>query len=239
MKKIALIIAGGIGNRMGQDIPKQFMVIDDCPVIIKTLLSFESHPNIDSIAVVCLSGWETFLQSYANQYAIKKLKWIVEGGINGQDSIRNGLKQLRKAGCADDDIILIHDAVRPMVSHAIININIETCLKKGNAITAIKCIEAILESNDGESANISIPRDKLFRTQTPQTFRLGEILNAHDEALKKGITNSVSSCTMMIELGGRTLHIAQGEEKNLKLTNLEDISIYKSLLHTEKENWLK
>ena len=239
MKKIALIIAGGTGNRMGQDIPKQFMVIDECPVIVKTLLSFESHPDIDSIAVVCLSGWETFLQSYANQYSIKKLNWIIEGGVNGQDSIRNGLNALRTSGCADDDIVLIHDAVRPMVSHAVISCNIETCLKKGNAITAIKCIEAILESHDGESASVSIPRDKLFRTQTPQTFRLGEILDAHAEALAKGITNSVSSCTMMIELGGRTLHIAQGEEKNLKITNLEDISIYKSLLHTEKENWLK
>ena len=106
---IALLTAGGVGNRMGQDIPKQFMTIDNIPVIIYTMQAFQSHPQIDAICVVCLKGWEVVLQAYANQFNITKLKWIFEGGDSNQHSIRNGLWGLRDAGCAEDDIILVHD----------------------------------------------------------------------------------------------------------------------------------
>lgn len=236
---IALIIAGGVGNRMGQDIPKQFMYIEDCPVVIRTLQAFERHPQIDSIAVVCLNGWETILQSYANQYGITKLKHIFPGGDNGQGSIRNGIFGLRDYGYSNSDLVLIHDAVRPLVSQEIISSNIATCLRYGNAITAIRCAEAILESDDNHSSNSSIPRDKLFRTQTPQTFSLGDMITAHEDALEQGITNSVATCTLMVELGRDRLYIAPGEERNIKLTNTEDIELYKSLLHSSKESWLK
>ena len=239
MSNIALIIAGGSGNRMGQDIPKQFMHIGDCPVIIKTMMAFEQNSNITDIAVVCLHGWETALQSYANQYNIRKIKHIFQGGLNGQDSIRNGVYGLLENGYDRSDIVLVHDAVRPLISQDIISNNIASCIKYGNAITCIKCAEAILESEDMISSETSIPRDKLFRTQTPQTFRLGDLADAHKAALEKGITSSVSSCTMMIELDGRKLWIVPGEERNIKLTNAEDIELYKSLLHTDKEHWMK
>lgn len=235
---IALIIAGGSGARMGQDIPKQFIHIENVPIVIHTLQAFESHPDISKIAVVCLEGWETVLWSYANQFSITKLKWIFKGGKNGQDSIRNGLYGLAESGCDYSDIVLIHDAVRPLVSQEIISGNIATCKRYGSAITSIKCAEAILESEDQSSSSVSIPRDKLFRTQTPQTFPLGLIVEAHKEALSRGITNSVSSCTMMAEIG-RTLHMTPGSEMNLKITNVEDIEIYKALLTTTKETWLK
>lgn len=239
MKNIALIIAGGVGNRMGQDIPKQFMYIDECPVIIRTMMAFEKHPQIDVIAVVCLLGWETILQSYANQFKITKLKHIYPGGENGQSSIRNGIFGLTNDGYASDDLVLVHDAVRPLISQEIISSNIATCLRYGNAITAIRCAEAVLESEDHFQSESSIPRDKLFRTQTPQTFRLNDMVTAHKEALEKGITNSVATCTLMIELGGRKMYLAPGEERNIKLTNTEDIELYKSLLHTTKESWIK
>lgn len=239
MSNIALIIAGGLGNRMGQDIPKQFMYIDDCPVIIRTMMAFQKHPQIDGIAVVCLEGWETILRSYANQFGITKLQHIFPGGDNGQSSIRNGVFGLRDAGFDKSDLILIHDAVRPLISQEIISSNIATCMRHGNAITCIKCAEAILESGDHKSSASSIPRDKLFRTQTPQTFPLKDLVKAHEEALERGILNSVATCTLMVELGGRTLFMAPGEERNIKLTNTEDIELYKSLLHTSKESWLK
>ncbi|MCR5019155.1 MAG: 2-C-methyl-D-erythritol 4-phosphate cytidylyltransferase, partial [Bacteroidales bacterium] len=192
---IALIIAGGSGNRMGQDIPKQFMHIDGAPIIIWTMKAFQQHPDIDSIAVVCLKGWETVLQSYANQFMIDKLKWIFPGGSTGMKSIHNGIYGLREVGCGDNDLVLIHDAVRPLLSQEIISSNIATCQAYGYAITGIKCREAILESPNGFTANTSISRDKLIRTQTPQTFRLGNIIGAHEEAKEKGITDSVASCT--------------------------------------------
>lgn len=235
----AIIIAGGSGNRMGQDIPKQFMHVNNCPIIIHTLQAFQQHPDIHGIAVVCLAGWETVVQSYANQFSIDKLKWIFPGGKNGQESIHNGIYGLQEAGCKPDDLVLIHDAVRPLLSQEIISSNIATCKKYGCAITGIKCREAILESEDGFSTETSISRDKLIRTQTPQTFLLGNIIAAHEEAKQKGITNSVASCTLMAELGGREMHIVPGSEKNIKVTTVEDLEILKALMNIQAESWLK
>ncbi|WP_270776325.1 IspD/TarI family cytidylyltransferase [Segatella buccae] len=235
----ALIIAGGSGNRMGQDIPKQFMHVDNCPIIVHTLLAFERHPDIHGIAVVCLDGWQTVLRSYANQFSVTKLKWIFKGGDSGMESIHNGIYGLREEGCQGEDLVLIHDAVRPLLSQDIISSNIAICQKYGYAITGIRCREAILESEDGFSTTKSIPRDKLIRTQTPQTFRLRNIIEAHEEAAVRGIENSVASCTLMAELGGREMHIVPGSEKNIKVTTVEDLEILKALMHTQKDSWLK
>ena len=240
MANYALIIAGGSGNRMGQDIPKQFMHIDGAPVIIHTMKAFEQHPDIDGIAVVCLTGWETVLQSYANQFNITKLKWIFPSGKTGFDSIHNGIYGLKEQGCKDEDLVLIHDAVRPLLSQEIISSNIAICKAYGYAITGIQCREAILKSDDGFTTTTSIPRDTLIRTQTPQTFRLGNIIGAHEEAKEMGITNSVASCTLIAELGSeRVMHIVPGSEKNIKITTVEDIDMIKALMHTSRESWLK
>lgn len=236
---IALVIAGGSGNRMGQDIPKQFIHVDGCPIIIHTLLAFQKHPDIHSIAVVCLKGWETVLQSYANQFSITKLEHIYPGGNTGMESIHNGIYGLRDDGYAADDFVLIHDSVRPLLSQDIISNNIAVCKEYGYAITGIQCREAILQSDDGFVTRTSIPRDTLIRTQTPQTFRLGNIISVHEEAKTKGIVNSVASCTLIAEVGGRDMHIVPGSEKNIKITTTEDLEILKALMHTHKESWLK
>ena len=239
MKNVALLIAGGSGNRMGQDIPKQFMHVDGCPIIIHTMKCFQLHPDIDAIAVVCLKGWETVLQAYANQFSITKLKWIFPGGATGMESIHNGIYGLKNEGCDDEDLVLIHDSVRPLLSQDIISSNIAICKAYGYAITGIKCREAILESEDGFVSSTSIPRDRLIRTRTPQTFRLKNIIAVHEEAKLKGITNSVASCTLIAEVGGREMHVVPGSEKNIKITTVEDLEILKALMHTNKDEWLK
>lgn len=236
---IALLIAGGSGSRMGQAIPKQFLHVEGCPVIIHTLKCFQVHPDIDAIAVVCLAGWETVLEAYANQFNINKLKHIFPGGKTGMESIHNGIYGLKEAGYDDEDLVLIHDSVRPLLSQDIISSNIAICKAYGYAITGIKCREAILESEDGFSSSVSIPRDKLIRTQTPQTFRLGNIIEIHEEARRKGIVESVSSCTLVAEVGGYEMHIVPGSEKNIKITTVEDLEILKALIHTSKDEWLK
>lgn len=237
---IALIIAGGSGNRMGQDIPKQFMHVDGSPIIIHTMLCFQRHPDIEAIAVVCLRGWETVLQSYANQFNVTKLKWIFSGGNSGMDSIHNGIYGLKEAGCSDDDLVLIHDAVRPLLSQEIISSNIAICKAYGYAVTGIKCREAVLESHDGFSTKTSIPRDTLIRTQTPQTFSLRNIINVHERAKQKGITDSVASCTLVAELQENIeMHIVPGSEINIKVTTVEDLEILKALMHTTRDEWLK
>lgn len=237
---IALLIAGGSGNRMGQDIPKQFMHLDDAPIIIHTMQCFQLHPDIEAIAVVCLRGWDTVLQSYANQFNISKLRWIFPGGNSGMESIHNGIYGLKEVGCRDEDLVLIHDAVRPLLSQDIISSNIATCKAYGYAITGIQCREAILESHDGFTTKTSIPRDTLIRTQTPQTFRLKNIINAHELAKTKGIVDSVASCTLIAELDEDIeMHIVPGSEKNIKVTTVEDLEILKALMHTQKDEWLK
>lgn len=237
---IALLIAGGSGNRMGQDIPKQFMHVEGCPIIIRTMQAFQAHPDINYIAVVCLEGWETVLQSYANQFNITKLKWIFKGGRSGMESIHNGIYGLKEQGVKAEDLVLIHDAVRPLVSQDIISSNIAICKKYGYAITGIKCREAILESKDGFNSTKSIPRDTLVRTQTPQTFRLGNIIAVHEEAKRKGIEDSVASCTLIAELDDNiVMHIVPGSEKNIKVTTVEDLEILKALMHVTKDPWLK
>ena len=237
---IALLTAGGTGNRMGQDIPKQFMPIDNKPVIIYTMESFQFHPEIDSIGVICLKGWEVVLQSYANQYNITKLKWIFEGGESNQESIYNGLVGLREAGCSDDDIILVQDGVRPLVSQRIISENISTCSKYGYAVTGLICKEAIMEQIGNTVNEISIPRERLVRTQTPHTYRLGTLIDGHIKARERGINNTVASCTLFSALGIKEQYLVRGSEQNgLKLTSPEDVELFKALLHSTKESWLK
>lgn len=237
MKNIVLIIAGGVGARMGQDIPKQFINVYDKPVIVYTLEAFQKHPSIDAIEVVCLDGWHDVLWAYAKQFGIAKLENVVSGGKNGQDSIRNGLYDIASRHNGSDDIVLVHDAIRPMVSNDIISDNIRVCRQYGNAITVVPCTAAMLKTFDSLSTEEQVPRDNLKITQTPQAFFLQDIIAAHKEALKKGITNSVASCTMYIELG-RKLYMSAGSEKNLKLTTAEDIEIFKALLNAKKDVWM-
>ncbi len=132
----ALIIAGGSGNRMGQDIPKQFINVYDKPVLIYTLESFQKHPLINAIEVVCISGWESMVQAYANQFNITKLKWIVPGGGSAQESIHNGVLNLEGI-CSKDDIIIIHDGIRPLVDDTVLTDVIEKAQEYGNAVTSM------------------------------------------------------------------------------------------------------
>lgn len=234
---IALILAGGSGTRMKQEIPKQFLIVNEKPVIVYTLLAFQNHDDIDAIAVVCIKGWEHVLWAYAKQFNISKLKYVINGGKNGQDSIRNGVYELEKH-YNKEDIVLIHDAIRPMVTDEIIGDCIEKTKMYGCAIAAIPCAEAMLTTEDGIVSTGSYPRDKLKRTQTPQGFRLGKICDLHRRALEAGITNSIASCTLMVEMGEQ-VYFSAGSEKNIKLTSVEDIDIFKALLLSKRSEWLK
>lgn len=234
---VALLIAGGTGARMHQNIPKQFLTVNERPVIVYTLEAFQKHVEIDAIAVVCIAGWEQVLWAYANQFNITKLKYVIPGGENGQGSIRNGVYELEKH-FDKDDIVLIHDAIRPMVSAEIISDCIVKTKQHGCAIATIPCAEAMLQTENGEVSTGSYPRNNLKRTQTPQGFSIGKICDLHRRALEKGITNSVASCTLMIEMGEQ-VHFSAGSEKNIKLTTVEDIDIFKALLFASRSDWLK
>lgn len=233
----ALLTAAGSGSRMHQDIPKQFLHVDNKPIILYTMEAFQRNPQIDAILVVTLSTWTDFIWTYAKQFNITKLKWVVCGGETGQESILNGLKELEKE-CQPDDIVMVHDGNRALVSDDIIADSLSVFKQNGSAVAAIPCVEAVFKSADGHSSTISIPREELFRTQTPHTYTLGKLLWAHEEALKRGITNTAASCTLMQALG-ETIYLSKGSEKNFKLTTLDDMDIFRAFLHDTSKTWLK
>lgn len=234
---VALLTAAGSGTRMHQDIPKQFIHVDNKPVIIYTLEAFQRHPSIDAIIVVTLDSWSSVLWAYAKQFNITKLKWVVPGGDSGQESIRNGLKKLREE-LVDEDVVMIHDGNRPLISSEIISDSLATFAKYGSAVAVIPCTEVVFESEDGYSSCVSTEREKLFRTQTPHTYTLGNLLNAHKKAMELGIKNTAASCMLMKELGEMT-YFSKGSEENIKITTLEDLRIFRALLNTRQESWIK
>lgn len=234
---VALIIAGGNGRRTHQDIPKQFINVHDKPIIIYTLESFEKHPDIDAIEVVCLEGWQEILKAYAKQFSITKLKWIVSGGTTAQESIRNGVFNLR-GKCEPDDIIIIHDGIRPLVEEAVISDVIVKCRLYGNAVSSLPYNEQIFIIEDENSTKKYIPREKLRRVQTPQAYRYSKLLWGYEEAFSNNIGTSGSSYTntMMVDLG-ETLYFAAGSDKNIKITTLDDIEMFKGLIYIKEKNF--
>ena len=236
---VALIIAGGSGHRMGQDIPKQFISVYDKPILIYTLEGFQKHPQIDAIEVVCIDGWQDIVWAYAKQFNIDKLKWITTGGASGQESIRNGVYNLESV-CKEDDIVIIHDGIRPLVDESVLSDVIVKCNQYGNAVTSMPYNEQIFVIDDEISTTKYIPREKLRRVSTPQAYRFGLLDSKYHEAFEKeiGIYGSSYTNTMMVELGER-LYFAIGSDKNIKLTTKDDLEMFKAYLKSDKDNWLK
>lgn len=225
---VALIIAGGSGNRMGQDIPKQFINVFDKPIIIYTLESFQQHPEIDAIEVVCLEGWEKMLWAYAKQYKIDKLKWVTGGGSSGQESIRNGVFFLEDK-CSSDDLIIVHDGIRPLIESSVLTDVIHTAKQYGNAVTSMPYNEQIFVVNEDDATTTCeyIPRETIRRVATPQAYSFELIDSKYHEAFEKGIGISGSSYTntMMVEMGV-SLHFASGSDRNIKLTTKDDLDLF-------------
>ena len=184
-----------------------------------------------------MPSWIDFVWAYAKQFGITKLRWVIPGGETGQESIYNGIKELEKE-CELSDVVMIHDGNRPMISDDIIADSLSIYKKLGSAVAAIPCVEAVFRSEDGISSQDSIPREKLFRTQTPHTYSLEKILWAHGQAKILNITNTAASCTLMQQLGEK-IYFSKGSEKNFKLTTVEDFDIFRAFLHDDEPSWIR
>lgn len=235
---VALLTAAGTGTRMGQDVPKQFLNVQDKPIIVYTMERFQRNPQVDAIVVVTLPNWMDFVKAYAKQFCITKLRWVVPGGATGQESIRNGLDAVAKECVAADTVVMIHDGNRPMIDDAIIADSLAVFREKGSAVAVIPCTEVVFDSTDGKEGKVEIPREELWRTQTPHTYTLEKLLWACDEAKVKGLSGMAAMCQLMARLG-ETTHFSKGSEKNLKLTTMDDMDIFKALLNMEKSSWAK
>lgn len=227
---VAIIIAGGVGSRMGQEIPKQFINVGEKPVIVYTLEAFQEHPLVDAIEVVCLAGWEQVLRAYARQYKIDKLKWVVKGGASGQESIRNGVYNFEGV-LAEDDICIVHDGVRPMLDPEVITDVVRVAKERGNAVTSMPYNEQIflVDKKDSATTTQYIPRETLRRVSTPQAYRFGLLDSKYHEAFEKGvgIDGSNYTNTMMVQLGVR-LNFAVGSDCNIKLTTPENLEFFRA-----------
>lgn len=235
---IAILTAGGVGARTHQDLPKQFITVDNKPIIIYTLEAFQQHPNIDEIYVACLEGWNMVLDAYAKQFCITKLKRIVIGGATGQGSIYNAMNAIREDHGESDIVVMIHDGNRPMVSQDIITDSLVKQRIYGSAVTAIPTTEVVFVSKDGKESNAALNREELWRTQTPHTYAFKELWDVHCRALEDGITNTAASCSLMQKYG-YTTYFSKGSEKNIKITTVEDIEVFKALLNARNDAWIK
>lgn len=229
MATYAILTAGGVGSRMANEIPKQFINVYDKPVIVYTMEAFQRHPGIDGIIVSCLKGWEPVLSAYAREFGIAKLMAVVPGGETGQQSIYNALAKLEDTA-SDDDLVVIHDGNRAFVSQEIISNAIGVAEAKGDAVACIPCVEVIAkrDTNVPDTARVTIDRDSLERTQTPHVFHFGDILTLHEWARENGV--ETAAAPELLTLRGRAIHFSPGDETNFKITTQGDLRMFKALL---------
>ena len=235
-RSIALILAGGIGSRMNLSTPKQFVVVDGLTILQHTMLAFQRHQLISAIYIVCSPLYQEDVKQQVAEAGISKFASCIEAGENSFLSARNGILHLGKEETGDC-VVLIHDAVRPLISQDIISRNIAVCLSRGNAITALASQESYMvldrsENSQEQTSSQCILRENLLRAQTPHTFLLKDLQEMMNECDRRGVRYSQSIFTLANELGHVPLHIAEGEMTNFKLTQPSDISLFRAILRS-------
>lgn len=234
MKHVAIILAGGSGTRMGGAMPKQFLSLNDKPVIVHTLENFQKNENIDAILIVCIKDWIEHLREILDEFKIPKVQWIVEGGATGHDSSRNGIFFL-KDKLEDGDQVIIHDAARPILPQAAINEMLRVSHEKGNASLAIPCHETVLFTNDGLSGDKELDRSSIMRVQTPQAYNYKFIRELYEQAEKDNKHDFIYADLVAIYYGKR-IYFSKGFTNNIKITRKEDIPLCKSLMKFSEED---
>lgn len=225
----AIILAGGKGTRFANDCPKQFVCLGgSTPVIIFTLRVFEQHPQVERIIVVCAPEWMDYVKEQCNTNNISKVVSIVPNGDTSHDSLRNGIREAHTL-CTPDDIIIVHESVRPLVTAEMITNGILICSQKGNAVTAVTGNEALLFSPDGQQGSEMHARETMYQVQMPQFFPLRCLDEAFTLADRMGI-KAQSLNVLMERLGFLPLYINRGSLRNMKLTSSEDIPLFEYLL---------
>lgn len=228
----AIIFAGGVGNRMQNGaLPKQFLELNNKPIIIYTLEQFEMNADIDGIIVICVSGWEDYLQKKIDLFGLKKVTKILTGGASAIESQFIGLDYIHKLR-HEDDVVLLHDGVRPLIDQKTINDNINCVQEKGSAITVVPAIETI--SFSGEEGKITelIDREKCLMARAPQSYVLENIYDAHLKAQADNRVDFIDSATMM-EHYGYDLYTVEGSTKNIKVTTPMDYYIFKAIIDAQ------
>ena len=232
---IALIVAAGSGSRMGNaDKPKQFLPIYGKPLMIHTIEAFEVHDEIDAIVVVTNEAYIDQVKVWCKQYDLGKIKAVVAGGDSRQISVHNGLQAVKELSKdPKNDIVLIHDAARPLISQRIITDNIRVCEKYDAVDTVIKASDTIVRSVNEESISDIPARNELYQGQTPQSFKLSLILDAHEYVKTHAVNNVTDDCKLVLSLG-KEVRLVEGSKQNFKITTFDDLMMLKALLKIGK-----
>ena len=225
---IAVVIAGGIGSRVGQEIPKQFLEINGVPLIIYTLNVFQNNNNIHKIIVVTLPAWKSTLTNYCHQYGISKLDTIVDAGKVRFESIYNGVKYIKNFA-KDDDLVVLHDANRPLLSNAVLDNSLTTAQKYGSALSILPCYDAMFISHDGCIADEDVDKKILFQGQTPETFHFSIINEVCRKNFEEGKVDLSISALLLKD--GKKVYLSKGSNQNFKITTQEDLDLFKALLN--------
>jgi 2-C-methyl-D-erythritol 4-phosphate cytidylyltransferase len=231
---IALIFAGGSGVRMGNTgKPKQFLQVNGKEIIIYTVEKFEKHELIDEIVIVCIEQWIPYLNELLKKYEIKKVKYVIPGGLTGQESIYKGLSCVND-NFEDNPIVLIHDGVRPLVRKDHITAIIESVRKNGNAVSVSDVIDSIVIVDENNLITGSPKRSTTFHSRAPQGFWFKEIWECHKMARSEGVSDMVNSAALM-EHYGYKLYAVKGDNDNIKITTPLDFYLFRSLLDASKD----
>ena len=223
----ALIFAGGTGRRMNsRSRPKQFLEMHGKAIIIYTLEHFEYHEEIDNIVIVCIKEWIEELEALLKRFGISKVKKLIPGGETGHDSIYQGLIAMKEF-CKEDDIVLIHDGVRPFITEELISQNINAVKEFGSAITSEAAKESVIRSIDGKSICDVPPRGEMYIAKAPQSFRYGRIQSLYEKAQEDNIKSIDSS--HLCSLYGEPMHLIPSTKNNMKITEPADFYIYRAL----------
>ncbi len=232
---IALIFAGGVGSRMGNEIPKQFLEMDGKAVIIHTLEAFERQDNIDGMVIACKEDWIDYTWNLIDKAELKKVISIIPGGETALDSQYNGLLEIQKLYGDEDVTVLIHDGVRPLVDENTIQKCIDSVSEYGNAVTVTKAIETVITIDDQEYVTNILDRDYCHMAKAPQSFKLNDILEVHEKAIRDGKHDFIDSATMMMAYGYK-LHIVMGDPENIKITTPSDYYMFLGISQSKNEN---
>lgn len=230
----AIILAGGTDARFQMDVPKQFINVNNRPLIVYTLEEFQKHEDIDEIIVICLDGWQEMVRVYGKQFHIGKLTAILPGGKDAQESTYHGLKYLEDK-MSKGDIVVIHDAIRPMVTQEIITKSIQMCRKKGMGVAATYIMDSIMHSSDGKEGYKTINRYEIMKVQTPQAFDFELILKLHNRAIEEGRLGAWDNSSMITGLGEKVI-FSEGSDLNLKINTTEDVEMFRALYKMYRED---
>lgn len=227
---VALIFAGGVGSRMGSGIPKQFLEWNGKTIIIQTLEIFEKHPEIAEIFLVCKKEWIDYTIDLIKTADLKKIVSVIPGGETALESQYNGLLKINEQHSKEDVIVLIHDGVRPLIDEETISSCIKCTKANGNAITVTKAIETVICINENEEIINVLDRNYCRMAKAPQTFKLHDILDAHEKSIKEGRHNFIDSASLMIAYGHK-LHTIMGKPENIKITTPSDYYMYYGIIN--------